>query len=672
MFSKTYIEPKPEIGQDGSLITKDDMNTIVGEMGKLVTGFGNTLANDPAQTTQVYDSLVGHFAPINSPNLSGVPLTVNPDGTVANQIATVDYVDQKAMKAAVGFTPVQQGGGAAMGANKVFMGWASDASGVLIQIDASPMGKIVFQEENDETKGISQIGFNTQINQLGAAYDGIWAFYYSVADIDAKQFIQSTPDSSSSRITGIVWNTSSSFPQITYNDGQVAYSATTDWVNNKGYVSGTSSMGGGDTAATGIHYTPSSQTVQLNLADGTTKGIATQDWVNEKSYITTYSDGNTYPISEIGYNHASDNIGFATSNGFAIGATQSWTNNNYLAKSGGTMTGDIAINGQSIGQNSSGSKITFENGGHISIWDNSNNCNWYWSQSDGNQPAVYSSIPLIVNSYIRSNNPSSGENSNMVSTTSWVTNNFVANGTWDNNINQDVRSSSSPTFAAVNVKNGIGFNNGGTSSIYQDSNNGDVVIHTNNGSDHYNVFNADGSVSFLSGGDFNCNAVVSNSDIRVGTGNTLYTNTIGSYNGTTNVVATLQQQGQNVATENWKNSQGFATTNWVNSLGLATTNWTSSNFVGENTYNSDFATSDSRVFNAAWNTKIQAFNVGGVGERAFVTFPQTFGSIQAVIVQCIDDQDTNVHPYSLQNNGFYLHINGGGSCDISVIAFGGK
>jgi len=46
--------------------------------------------------------------------------------------------------AAVGFTPVQQGGGVGQGTNKVRMGYATNNSGVKVQIDATDFGNIAF------------------------------------------------------------------------------------------------------------------------------------------------------------------------------------------------------------------------------------------------------------------------------------------------------------------------------------------------------------------------------------------------------------------------------------------------------------------------------------------------------------------------------------------------
>ena len=46
-------------------------------------------------------------------------------------------------KPALSFTPVQQGGGTGQGTNKVYIGWATDASGLKAQADSTDLGNIV-------------------------------------------------------------------------------------------------------------------------------------------------------------------------------------------------------------------------------------------------------------------------------------------------------------------------------------------------------------------------------------------------------------------------------------------------------------------------------------------------------------------------------------------------
>ncbi len=43
----------------------------------------------------------------------------------------------------LGFTPIQQGGGTGQGTNKVYIGWATDASGLKAQVDSTNLGNIV-------------------------------------------------------------------------------------------------------------------------------------------------------------------------------------------------------------------------------------------------------------------------------------------------------------------------------------------------------------------------------------------------------------------------------------------------------------------------------------------------------------------------------------------------
>lgn len=46
----------------------------------------------------------------------------------------------------LGFTPIQQGGGTGQGNNKVYIGWATDASGLKAQVDSTNLGNIVTTE----------------------------------------------------------------------------------------------------------------------------------------------------------------------------------------------------------------------------------------------------------------------------------------------------------------------------------------------------------------------------------------------------------------------------------------------------------------------------------------------------------------------------------------------
>lgn len=68
---------------------------------------------------------------------------------------------------------------------------------------------------------------------------------------------------------------------------------------------------------------------------------------NLSSYVSTFGDSNTYTVSQVGYQHTNDYISFNTSNGWILGATQSWTNNqisneaNVRANAVGTLTSNL-------------------------------------------------------------------------------------------------------------------------------------------------------------------------------------------------------------------------------------------------------------------------------------------------------------------------------------------
>lgn len=228
-----WVNDDPTTLTNGTPIDADFMNNIQDEISNVITDNGETL--DGTNHSQLSQTLDKTFAKLNSPTLIGVPLTSNPDGTINNQIATVDYVNQKALQATVGFVPTQQGGGTDQGANKVYIGGDStDATQVRIQVDQTDLGKIAFQAEDNNTYGVSKIGYDHVKGEL-AYYDTgnkAWHYSYTTDYIDGKAYISSIPTGDNSKVTDIIWNTSSNLPAYYYGiNNQVSYSATTDWVN---------------------------------------------------------------------------------------------------------------------------------------------------------------------------------------------------------------------------------------------------------------------------------------------------------------------------------------------------------------------------------------------------------------------------------------------------------
>jgi hypothetical protein len=75
------------------------------------------------------------YALLASPAFSGTPTAPTPGaGDNSTRIATTAFVDG-GFQPLLGFTPVQQGGGASQGANKVYLGYNPSTGGVNVQID---------------------------------------------------------------------------------------------------------------------------------------------------------------------------------------------------------------------------------------------------------------------------------------------------------------------------------------------------------------------------------------------------------------------------------------------------------------------------------------------------------------------------------------------------------
>ncbi|GBR14149.1 hypothetical protein [Gluconobacter frateurii] len=288
-----FEDQDPKTLTPGTPIPASTMNALQDEIANVITGYGFTI--DSSNNSQMKEALESHYAPLVSAGLSGIPTTSNPDGTVKNQIATVDYVDQKALSSTVGFTPVQQNGGTGQSSNKLYMGWATDGSGVTVQVDSTSMGPIVFQEIDSSTAGVSKIGYNTSLGQMCfyETKNKAWHFLYSVADINAKSFIPSTVTGNNEQITNIIWNESSNLPAYYYGpNNSVSYSATTDWVSN-----GFAALNGNPTFNTAYITTAPSVSDSGNLVPNTwwvnAQGYAKTSWVTA-NYITGTYANSTY------------------------------------------------------------------------------------------------------------------------------------------------------------------------------------------------------------------------------------------------------------------------------------------------------------------------------------------------------------------------------------------
>lgn len=139
--------------------------------GKLYTASRAILANEKPYPTPGDDSGVWtteetdeNFVPNSRRVIAGTGLTgggpLSADVTLAAKLTdSVSSTDSKtaasakAVKTAydlakskqpnLRFTPIQQGGGTGQGTNKVYIGWATDASGLKAQADSTDLGNIV-------------------------------------------------------------------------------------------------------------------------------------------------------------------------------------------------------------------------------------------------------------------------------------------------------------------------------------------------------------------------------------------------------------------------------------------------------------------------------------------------------------------------------------------------
>lgn len=100
--------------------------------------------------------LTATAAEINSA-LDGITATATElnalDGVTPTGTSLVRAADEAAARtlinaqAALGFTPVQQGGGASQGTNKIYLGWESAAARLRLQVDATDQGRLALQSE---------------------------------------------------------------------------------------------------------------------------------------------------------------------------------------------------------------------------------------------------------------------------------------------------------------------------------------------------------------------------------------------------------------------------------------------------------------------------------------------------------------------------------------------
>jgi hypothetical protein len=126
----------------GYVISDAALSTLAGQLANIVTQIDLIAA-------------LALYAPITSPALQGVPLAPTP-ATADNstKLATTAFVKGQGYLAsitnamvlsALGFTPVQQGGGALQQATKLFLGW--DNTRVRVTVNATDFGELAFMSD---------------------------------------------------------------------------------------------------------------------------------------------------------------------------------------------------------------------------------------------------------------------------------------------------------------------------------------------------------------------------------------------------------------------------------------------------------------------------------------------------------------------------------------------
>jgi hypothetical protein len=204
-----YAGEELELASDGALgwvaVSNSRTTAVTMPAGDSSLNLANTAFVTSAvntATSGLTTYLTGNYAPINSPALTGTPTAPTaPVGNNSSQIATTAFATTAATNAAnavkIPFTPVQQGGGASQGNNKVYLGW--DGSRLRCQIDATDLGGLITLNELSSNVTNLQNQINTKapannpyaytgINQSVSFWDiyangtifsahDIWAFY---------------------------------------------------------------------------------------------------------------------------------------------------------------------------------------------------------------------------------------------------------------------------------------------------------------------------------------------------------------------------------------------------------------------------------------------------------------------------------------------------------------
>lgn len=125
-------QPYPTPGDDSGVWTTEETGeNLVPDSRRVIAGTGLTGGGPLSADVTLAAKLT-----------NSVSLTDSTTAASATAVKTA-YNLARSKQPNLGFTPVQQGGGTGQGTNKVYIGWATDASGLKAQADSTYLGNIV-------------------------------------------------------------------------------------------------------------------------------------------------------------------------------------------------------------------------------------------------------------------------------------------------------------------------------------------------------------------------------------------------------------------------------------------------------------------------------------------------------------------------------------------------
>ena len=128
-------QPYPTPGDDSGVWTTEETGeNLVPDSRRVIAGTGLTGGGPLSADVTLAAKLTNR-----------VNLTDSTTAASATAVKTA-YDLAKSKQPNLGFTPIQQGGGTGQGNNKVYIGWATDASGLKAQADSTNLGNIVTTE----------------------------------------------------------------------------------------------------------------------------------------------------------------------------------------------------------------------------------------------------------------------------------------------------------------------------------------------------------------------------------------------------------------------------------------------------------------------------------------------------------------------------------------------